>query len=94
MWWHFTKKGRNVALRYKLGLCYGSGVEIRINLGGGIYTERPKIYILSYKIALFWIKHRRGISTERPMGTNLHLKISLHLYGGISSESQNNVQSL
>ena len=38
-----------------------------INLGGGIYTERPKMDILSYKIALFWIKHRCGISTERPI---------------------------
>ena len=39
-------------LRYKLALCFGSGVKIRINLRDGISPERPQMYILSCKLAL------------------------------------------
>ena len=37
---------------YKLTPFREAGVEVRINLCGGILPERPEMYILSYKLAL------------------------------------------
>ena len=37
---------------HKRRLCYGFEMQVRINLGGGGSIERPKTYILSFKLAL------------------------------------------
>ena len=61
-------------LSYKLAHLCVSEVKIRFYLaGGGISTEKPKIYILSYISTLFcgygvklWLYLRGGILPERP----------------------------
>ena len=41
---------------HKLKLCYGFEMQVGINLGGGGSIERPKTYILSFKLALFALR--------------------------------------
>ena len=68
-WWHFTARARNVHLKLKTNTFCGSGKKVRLNLRGGISSERLKMYTKSYKLAHCFgsrVKIILNVLRERP----------------------------
>ena len=69
LWWHFSRKAKNVHFELETDTFCGSGVNVWLNLCGGIFSEKANnVYF--------------ELQTDPFCGSGVTVRLNLH--GGIS----------